>query len=147
MVDKSQIALDTAVDNAKRNRVDGRLAPVLADFSMPFATGESLDLILANPPYVSDEEYFGLDREVLLYEPEEALRGGPEGTETSLSMIRAVAPALKPGGVFLMEIGATQGERFRLILDEFESPFSKVEILHDLAGHDRAVFCYKSGNE
>lgn len=146
MVDKSPIALDTAMDNAKRNKVDGRLAPVLADFTMPFAKGESLDLIMANPPYVSDEEYMGLDREVLLYEPEEALRGGPEGVEISLAMMDAVAPALKPGGVFLMEIGAAQGERFRLILDDFESPFNKVEILNDLAGHDRAVFCYKSGN-
>lgn len=142
-VDKSSTALDRVRDNAKRNGVGERLLPVLADFTHPFAEDGSLDLILANPPYVSDAEYGKLDKEVLLYEPEEALRCGPEGVEAGLELIAAAAPALKPGGILLMEIGMTQGERFRKYLEFTESPFSNVEILQDLAGLDRVVFGYK----
>lgn len=144
-LDLSPSALDTVSVNADRHGVGDRLLPVLADFTRPFAAAGSLDLVLANPPYVGDEEYAGLDREVLLFEPESALRGGPKGSEAGLALMSAASPALKPGGALLMEIGHAQAERFRAASPEFEAPFRKVEILHDLAGLHRVFLALKNG--
>ena len=77
----------------------------------PRGFGEgSLDFLLSNPPYIAKGELPFLQREVQK-EPEMALNGGEDG----LVFYRAIAslwlPLLRPGGVFAVEIGETQGEQ------------------------------------
>lgn len=143
-VDTSRFAMAKTVDNAALHGVGRRVVPILCDFRRPFAKNHSFDLILANPPYVSDAEYADLSREVADYEPESALKGGTDGCGPGLDLARVAAAALKPGGVLLMEIGSTQGQRFHGALAEPESPFKSVSILTDLAGLDRVVMAVKS---
>jgi release factor glutamine methyltransferase len=143
-VDASTAAITKTVDNVALHGVGRRVVPVLGDFRTPFAKNESLDLILANPPYVSDAEYAELSREVADFEPEPALKGGADGCAPGLDLAHSAAAALKPGGVILMEIGFTQGKRFRSALSGPELPFKTVSILPDLAGLDRVVLAVKS---
>lgn len=139
----SPAALGMTVKNARRHGAAERLVPVLADFASPFAAEGSLDLILANPPYVSDSEYAALSPEVFRYEPRTALRGGSDGCEPGLKLLAAAAPALKPGGMFAMEIGASQARRFTSAISAFEYSFKKVDTVTDLSGIERVVFAVK----
>jgi release factor glutamine methyltransferase len=70
--------------------------------------GVKADLIIANPPYVPNEEV--LPAEVQDYEPHIALFGGPDGMDVPRRFFEAAARLLKPNGLFVTEHGEEQGE-------------------------------------
>jgi release factor glutamine methyltransferase len=70
--------------------------------------GVKADLIIANPPYVPNEEV--LPPEVQDYEPHIALFGGPDGMDIPRRFFQAAARLLKPNGLFVTEHGEEQGE-------------------------------------
>jgi len=142
-VDKSRAALKIAVDNLARHGVDGRVLAVLGDFSFYLAQDARLDLILANPPYVSGAEYAALSREVAAYEPQSALLGGNQGYGPGLALAAVACQALAPGGALLMEMGAGQGPGFSDALKGPDYTFKSVSVLQDLAGLDRVVLAQK----
>ena len=76
-----------------------------------FEPGPLFDLIVSNPPYVSDAELLDLAPEIANYEPRSALRGGGK---RGLALIRKILEGfhahLKPEGSLLMEIGLGQAE-------------------------------------
>ncbi len=126
-VDVSRRAVLTVRCNALLNRV--RVRAVRGDL-FDAVGGERFDLIVSNPPYVSEAALSGLQREVRDHEPLVALSPGPDG----LSVIRrllAEAPAyLKPNGHMLMEIGFDQGEKVRRLIDE--TVWTLLEVRPDL---------------
>ena len=139
-VDLSAEALAVARENAARHGVGERLDFRLGDFADLAALGVAragLDLIVANPPYVSEAEYAQVSSEVRDFEPSCALTPGPSGLEA----IRALAPgaraALRPGGWLLLEMGWTQAAAVRDILAA--AGFAEVLIRKDLAGRDRVA--------
>lgn len=142
-VDVSAAALKTAAANAERHGVSGRLLPVLADFSMNLFAEGVLDLVVSNPPYVSDAEYAGLDREVSAFEPETALRSGPSGLESALSLLPGALRSLRPGGKLYLETGSGRGSELERCFKELERSIKKVEILPDLSGLDRLLVITK----
>lgn len=143
-VDLSGQALEVARANARSHGVDSRLDFICADFTNLDIAPGSLDLIVANPPYVTEAEYADLSPEVRGFEPRTALVSADQG----LAHIRGLAPgaarALKPGGVLLCEIGSGQG---RAVLEFFSGPalnsgalgFAEPVILKDYAGLDRVL--------
>ena len=137
-VDRFRAALAVAGDNAEAHGVAARIEFVEGDFARPCAEAGSLDLVVANPPYVSAGEYEGLSREVREYEPRRALVPG-YGGHTGLESMAALAPAawamLRPGGVLLVEFGMTQGGAVADLLRE--AGFIDVTVGKDLAGLDR----------
>lgn len=91
-----------------------------------------VDLVAANPPYVTREEYAELPVDVRA-EPYEAL----VGTTDVLGRLIDEAPAwLATGGWLVVEIGAVRGDEVRGLMGE---RFEDVEVLPDLAGRDRVV--------
>ena len=71
--------------------------------------GVKADLIIANPPYVPNDEV--LPAEVQDYEPHVALYGGPDGMDIPRRFFAAAARLLKPGGLFVTEHGEEQGDQ------------------------------------
>lgn len=140
-VDISQGALDTARRNAASH--GAALEFLLADFTAPLPLeASSFDLVLSNPPYISEEEYAGLDVGVRDFEPRSALVPGPEGMEHPRVVEQAARRLLKPGGLFLMEHGWLQGEACRELC---RGPFWKhVRTGRDLAGRDRYLFAERT---
>jgi release factor glutamine methyltransferase len=67
------------------------------------------DLVVANPPYVSDGEIATLQPEVALHEPRSALAGGPDGLAGHRALAPHVARLLGDGGVAVVEFGAGPG--------------------------------------
>ena len=137
-VDKSPAALEIAKLNAAKQAVADRVEFAVSDCFNALDDSEyQFDLIVSNPPYVSESALAGLQREVRDHEPLVALSPGSDG----LSVIRrlvAEAPAyLKPNGHLLMEIGFDQGEAVRNLMDT--SVWSLLEVRPDLQCIPRIV--------
>ena len=95
--------------------------------------GVKADLVLANPPYIPDDEK--LPQEVEGYEPEIALRGGKvDGMQIPKLFIDSAARLLKPGGIFIMEHHEKQSD---LIKQALKEEFTLPQTHADLTGRDR----------
>jgi release factor glutamine methyltransferase len=94
------------------------------------------DVIVSNPPYVSEKEWRGLDPGLRRHEPKKALVPGPTGLEAIRRIVRESPAWLRPGGWLILEIGA--GQR-RAVLALFDRGWQDVRGHKDLAGLDRAV--------
>ena len=62
-------------------------------------------MIVSNPPYVREDEFESLPRDVRLHEPKAALVSGPTGVEIIERLAALAAARLVPGGWLLCEIG------------------------------------------
>lgn len=130
--DKSVEALKIAEKNAEDNLV--KIAILQGDLLAPYA-GLEADLIVCNPPYISEAEYLELDREVRDFEPKSALVADEDGLQFYKRLAEEAPSYLKVGGRIWLEIGWKQGGA---ILEFFrKSGWSDGVILKDLAGHDR----------
>lgn len=99
------------------------------------------DVIVSNPPYVTEEEYAHLMPEVRDHEPKLALTAGTDGLNI-YRRIAADAPAfLKDGGMLLLEIGSQQAEAVQDLLKQ--QGFICPEVIKDLADLDRVVMARK----
>lgn len=102
----------------------------------------SFDVILSNPPYVTDSEYDALPSEVKDYEPENALRAGPDGLDVIRKLLDKAVRVLVKGGVIIIECGAGQSAALERIVDPVF--FSVPEMLPDLTGRFRFLKVSKS---
>lgn len=141
-VDISSAALKTARKNAEANGAADAVTFVEADFigPLPFACG-SFDLVVSNPPYISEEEYAGLDPGVRNFEPRSALVPGPSGLEHPRAVEAAARALLKEGGLLLMEHGCLQGDACRALCSD--AYWKDMRTGRDLAGKDRFLFAVR----
>lgn len=140
--DRSFQALAVAQENARRHGVEDTIHWVVGDWLTPFARRHRwIDLLLSNPPYISEAEFPVLPTTVRDYEPRSALSGGSDGLEALRKIIRQAADHLRIGGWMLLEMGETHGETLREWAKSFS--FQPVEILKDYAGKNRVLkACY-----
>lgn len=134
-VDTSAAALSLAGENVLAlghgERVTLELGPAP---SWP----REFDLLVANLPYVREDEGLRLAPEIAKFEPREALVSGPDG----LDAIRGLLARLGPGGglsaaAVALEIGFEQGRAVAELLRG--AGYADVEVRKDLAGLDRVV--------
>ena len=135
-VDISPGALEVAAFNVRRHGLDDRIIPVHGNLLEQI--NHELDLIVANLPYVRGQELAGLQPEVRLYEPMQALDGGDSGRDVIEAMLRQAPGKIAPGGALFLEIGVGQGERLIDIVRDM-LPGSGVALFKDLAGIDRCM--------
>jgi release factor glutamine methyltransferase len=131
--DTSTAALDLARENAERLEIDGRVR--FEPGTVP--EGRRFELVLANLPYVREDEWETLAPEITGYEPREALVGGADGVEAIVSTVPATVAALEPGASLALEVGAGQAGPVAELLLDFG--FGQVEGRQDLAGIPRVV--------
>lgn len=132
-VDISSAALSVAADNAMRAGVD--INYIRSDMF----TGVSgvYDMILSNPPYIPTRDIEELEPEVRTSEPVGALDGHEDGL-FFYRILAAESPShLKAGGRLIMEIGYNQADDVCSLLEQ--NKFADIEVIKDLAGHDRVV--------
>jgi release factor glutamine methyltransferase len=136
--DISRGALKTARKNAAFHGLDQTIGLVQGDWLKPFASGRKwIDLLISNPPYISESEMSRLPATVRRFEPAPALLAGPDGLAAIRSILAQAAGQLKPGGRLILEIGETQG---REVLDLAHGyRFVQTAILKDYSGKDRLL--------
>lgn len=134
--DVSAGALRVARENARRRGVADRIRFLRADLCSALKRGSRFDLVVSNPPYVSEREWPSLPAEVRDYEPPGALLAGPDGLAVLRRLAAEAGDFLAPGGALWCEIGETQGDAVSRL------PCGSLRfagIFKDLAGRDRAA--------
>jgi release factor glutamine methyltransferase len=137
-VDISQPALEVARQNAVRHQVANRITFLAADLLEPLTV--PVDMIVSNPPYVSQPELTGpaMMPEVNQFEPRLALDGGQDGLQIIQRLLPQAREKLKPGGTLLVEIGSGQGQEVTQLAQTY-FPGATIQIKPDLAGLDRLL--------
>ncbi|MBR5932241.1 MAG: peptide chain release factor N(5)-glutamine methyltransferase [Lachnospiraceae bacterium] len=136
--DISAEALNVAVANARARQCI--IDFVQSDLFEALDPNEKFDVIVSNPPYVSDAEYEELMPEVKDHEPALALKAGEKGLDIYERLIREAPSYLKEGGILALEIGCSQAEDVTRLMEEQE--FVEIKVVKDLAGLDRVVIGY-----
>lgn len=132
--DISEAALEVAEINCQKHRVADRTHLLRGDLLTPL--NQSVDIIVANLPYIPDTELDRLAPEVSLYEPRSALSGGQDGLDYIRRLLEQAPGKLKPGGALLLEVGMGQAE---VVAEMARRHFSDVTVAADLAGIGRVV--------
>ena len=127
-------ALKVARENARRHGVASRVDFVRCDAYSALKCEGRFDLVVSNPPYVSDGEWNSLPRVVRDFEPPDALRAGPDGLSLLRRLVAHGENLLAAGGELWCEIGASQ----RLAVASLPSGALIFKgVFRDLAGMDR----------
>lgn len=135
ITDISKEALDIAKENAQV--LGAEVTAELGDLFDPLV-GKKFDVIISNPPYISEEEINIMDQSVLDYEPKSALFADEDGLAIYKRMAESIEKYLKPNGRIYLEIGYRQGDSVsRLFKNAF--PDAKVTIWQDFNQLDRVV--------
>ena len=132
--DVSAAALSVARKNARAH--GARIRFVRSDLLGSFAKS-SFDIIISNPPYISEAEYAELPEEISRYEPRTALLGGEDGLGYIRRIAAAATEALREGGFLLLEIGAGQAQSVEGIVRE--NGFSDIRFETDIGDIRRVV--------
>lgn len=104
-VDISEAALSVARSNVDRHHLQERVAVIASDLFDQLPP-QQYELIVSNPPYVSRDEYRGLPPEYQ-QEPQIGLEAGDDGMDIVARILRDAAPFLAPGGIIVVEVGAS----------------------------------------
>jgi release factor glutamine methyltransferase len=135
-VDISQDALEVAQTNARRHGLESRIQFLHGDLLGPLP--EPVDLIAANLPYVATHEWRDLAPGIVNYEPAQALLGGADGLDFISRLLELAPSYLKPGGIVLLEVGASQGSAVGEMARRC-FPNAMIEVLTDYAFRERIV--------
>jgi release factor glutamine methyltransferase len=139
-IDTSFDAVRVAQANTDRLGLTDRVDVVLRGPSSLMGSdpdGRPFDLLLANLPYVSEEEWEELAPEIREYEPREALVAGPTGLEAIEALAEELLGLAPRPTVVALEVGAEQADEVSKLISA--AGYAEAEVRRDLAGHDRVV--------
>lgn len=140
-IDISDDALDIAKKNGVLLSLSERMEWRQGDFLKALKEDELFDGIFSNPPYIPTGEIETLAKEVR-HEPYLALDGGIDGLNFYRLLVNGGANHLKPGGFLAFEVGVNQAKIVETMLQKTEL-FTDFEIIKDLNGIERAIYCRK----
>ena len=143
-VDKSEEALKVANENAKLNGLSERFKTIKLDWNEDgweqIFEQEKFDILISNPPYIRDDEQ--LQKEVVLYDPKEALFGGKDGLDPYRIISPKLPYLLKNEGIAVFEFGIGQHNEVKSILKQENLHF--IEFGTDLGGVLRCIVLQKN---
>jgi len=134
-IDRSARALAVARQNAEINGVADRVILARGDL---LAGVSGADLVVSNPPYVTQSEWKALPPEIRDFEPASALRGGKDGLAFYRRLAREAPGALKAGGFLALEVGAGQAAAVCGLVGS-GGHFAALHVRKDLSGIPRVV--------
>jgi release factor glutamine methyltransferase len=142
------LALDSSPEALALARLNHRLVGsppavhfIRADLASSIAP-ESLDALVSNPPYLTLEEYAGLDPSVREWEPALALQGGDDGLQSIAGLLRDGWTAVRPGGWLALEVDCTRAAQACRIAARYG--WRNVSLHLDLFGRERYLLARRS---
>ncbi len=140
-IDISPEACALALENVKNNNVTN-VSVVQSDLFAHLDPNLTFDLIVSNPPYVTDAEWATLEPLVKLWEDPRALKAGMDGLDVIKRIIndgrsRLKETAEKDIPQIVIEIGRSQGQEVKKLFEA--AGFTHVIVHKDEAGKDRFV--------
>jgi release factor glutamine methyltransferase len=105
--------------------------------ALPDQLSGTVDLAVANPPYIASTEMADLAAEIVDWEPHLALEAGPDGLEDISVILEGAPDWLAPDGAAVIELAPHQAAAASAVARRVG--FSEVEVHRDLSGRDRAL--------
>jgi release factor glutamine methyltransferase len=137
--DLSEDALAVARENAVRHGFETRTTFVTSDWFSAVPEG-AYDVIVSNPPYLSEEDTAATAPEVHKFEPRAALTSAEGGLHDLRQIMGGARTRLVPGGLLALETGISHHPA--LLTLATEGGFSRAESKTDLTGRDRFVLAF-----
>jgi release factor glutamine methyltransferase len=98
----------------------------------------TIDVVVCNPPYISQAKLAGERAALLENEPREAFDGGPYGLSIHQRVVKEALPFLKPGGSLLFEIGLGQERQVKMLFERTRA-YEDIRTVANAAGEVRVV--------
>lgn len=139
--DISPAALAAAARNAAGAglaNIDFRSGPMFEP-----VRGRTFDLVLSNPPYLTEAELRSAEPEVREWEPRTALAAGADGLDVIRGLVAGLDHVLRPGGRVGLEVGSTQAVAVADMLETIPG-LGSVGVHDDLTGRRRYVFARRN---
>jgi len=117
---------------------------VRADLFGALSSTNSFDIVVSNPPYVSESEMTSLPANVRDHEPHSALAAGTRGLDVIERIMAGATEQLRSGGLLALEIGEEQQDGIEeLLAAQAPGAYGKAEFHSDMAGKTRFVTVYR----
>ena len=136
-VDVSSDALQVALENAQKLDLIKKVVFRKSDLFSALREGEKFDVVVSNPPYISEDDYKNLDSTVRDFEPKSALLAKDNGLEFYKKIIKQAAKYVNYGGYIAFECGMGQAREICILLER--NGFQVSDVIKDLAGIERVV--------
>lgn len=104
---------------------------------------DQLDILVSNPPYLTDAEYDALDGSVKGWEPMPALRSGKDGMESTRQLLKDGLRVVKPGGWLVLEMDCSRAPQ--VAAEAAGEGWVDVLVKDDLFGRARYLVARRSG--
>jgi release factor glutamine methyltransferase len=143
-IDINEETLKIAAENAQIHGVEDRIQFKVADLfddNFFLKLTNKIDIVVSNPPYISQEEFEHLPQEVKNHEPYIALNGGRDGLTFYDRILQISKNILRSDGIIGFEIGYDKGNEIKEIALKYG--FKDVEIFKDLNEIDRVIIAKK----
>ena len=138
-IDISQKALEVCKINSKKLCLNSRLKLYKSDIDK-FDIGK-YDLIVSNPPYICRSDLNNLMKDVIGYEPKNALNGGNDGVFEIRKVIKKSSKLLKKNGKLVLEIGHNQKDKVINMLKN--NGFFIQKVIKDFGQNNRCITSIK----
>ena len=135
--DQSDEAITLAKENALALNLSSRVTFIKGNWFEPLDEGARFDLIVSNPPYLTEAEMQTAEPEVIDHEPHNALASGQEGLDDLGLLFKSVPRHLAEGGLLALETGIGQADAIKAMALEVSLHGQSVE---DLSEHPRFFF-------
>jgi release factor glutamine methyltransferase len=136
-IDRSADALALAAENTDLLCLTGRITFLEGNWFAPLDENARFDLIVSNPPYLTEEEMGSAEPEVVGHEPHDALVSGGDGLDDLRVILGQAKAFLAEGGLLAMETGIAQHKQLQGLA---EANGLSGESIEDLSERPRFFF-------
>ena len=142
-IDISKDAIMIANENLEKYQLNGRVNFVNGDI-LKFNVNDFLnyDIIVSNPPYVSQNDYLNVQKEIKNFEPKIAVTDFSDGYKYFVKIITLASEILKSGGKLFFEMGEGQSKKINELL--VKNNYKKIYVFKDYQKIDRVISGVKS---
>lgn len=142
--DLTDECVELARRNAARLGLESRIAVLQGDLFKTLSDlrlERTIDMIVCNPPYISEFRLKGDRASLLADEPREAFAAGPYGLSVHMRVTKDAPRYLRPGGLLLFEVGSGQDRQVAALLER-NGAYENVRVVMDETGAGRVVMAY-----
>lgn len=133
--DALKISAENAEANGVKNKTEFHLKDVLVD---NFSDLPKMDIIVSNPPYVSEEKFASLQNEIKYFEPKHAVTDFSDGYKFYKAICERAKQLLKPGGKIFFELSENQHINVKRIMEA--NGIKDIKIKKDYLNIERVIY-------
>lgn len=133
--DALKISVDNAEVNGVKNKTEFHLKDILTD---DFSELPKMDIIVSNPPYVSEDKFAALQNEIKYFEPNIAVTDFSDGYKFYKAISNRAKQLLKPGGKIFFELSENQHTKVKAIMEA--NGINDIRINKDYLNIERVIY-------